>query len=236
MHNQDVSHLINEQLGNLYGFLNRRNRGDSPLRHNRYIDDLADELQMRRTAVFCTVTTSTFCCTQRACNNLVHELADRNDFLDELQLWEPSVFSTTGRRPPCQWTATAKSRWSADRRNHGDLPLRHDRDKTLSTHCSCVHLTLHNNGHVDNLQEQHLEHEGQHCGNLSLRHNWNVHHLDDELDLRHLQVFVRHGLLELKHDHKDVHKPAFPPRTSALTHPHHPGTHFGAPGRRPRRM
>ena len=61
MHNQDVGHIINEQLGNLHGFLNRRNSGDSPLRHNRDIDDLADELQMRRTAVFCTVTTSTCC-------------------------------------------------------------------------------------------------------------------------------------------------------------------------------
>ena len=36
-----------------------------------------------------------------------------------------------GHRPPCQWNATAKSRWSADRRNHGDLPLRHDRDVDL---------------------------------------------------------------------------------------------------------
>ena len=67
----------------------------------------------------------------------------------------------------------------------------------MSTYCGCTHQPLHNHGHVDNLQELHLEHEGQHCGNLSLRHNWNVHHLDDELDLRHLQVIIRHGLLEL---------------------------------------
>ena len=98
-----------------------------------------------------------------------------------------------------------------NRRNHGDLPLRHDRDlTTLSTNCSCTHLSLYSNGHVDNLQELHLEH----CGDMSLRHNWNVHHLDDELDLRHLQVLVRHGLLELKHDHRDVHKPPSSPNLS----------------------
>ena len=62
-------------------------------------------------------------------------------------------------------------------------------------------MSLHDNGHVDNLPEMHLEHSGY----LSLQHNWNVHHLDDELDLRHLQVFVRHELLELElRDHRDV--------------------------------
>ena len=41
-----------KQLGNLYGILNRRNHGNLPLRHNRDIDDLADELQVRRNRSF----------------------------------------------------------------------------------------------------------------------------------------------------------------------------------------
>ena len=91
---------------------------------------------------------------------------------------------------------------------------------TLSAYCNCGHLSLHNSGHVNNLQELHLERGNRHCGYLSLRNNWNVHHFDDEPDLRHLKVFVRHELLELElRDHRDVRQP--PPPASAPC----PGTH-----------
>ena len=41
-------------------------------------------------------------------------------------------------------------------------------------------------------------------------------HSDDELNLRHLQLLVRLGLLELEqHDHRDVHNDCLPPLTSA---------------------
>ena len=44
-----------------------------------------------------------------------------------------------------------------------------------------------------------------HCAYPSLRHNWNVQHSDDELDLRRLLVHVLLGLLELLvHEHKNI--------------------------------
>ena len=63
---------------------------------------------------------------------------------------------------------------------------------TLSTCCNCVHLLLHNNGHVNNLQDPHLERGNGHCGYLSLRHNWNVNHFDDELERPQARVAVLH--------------------------------------------
>ena len=153
-------------------------------------------------AVFCTVTTSTCCCTptgmQQPCPRtggsqrfsqrsatvgaacLLHNRhrrnlydlhnKDINHLVNDTATAESSmVFRTDGTMGICLCATTRML-------------------TTLSTNCSCTHLSLYSNGHVDNLQELHLEHEGQHCGYMSLRHNWNVHHLDDELDLRHLQV------------------------------------------------
>ena len=50
---------------------------------------------------------------------------------------------------------------------------------TLSTHCSCAVVAQQRA--CRQLPELHLEYEGQYCGYLSLRHNWNVLHSDDEL-------------------------------------------------------
>ena len=93
--------------------------------------------------------------------------------------------------------ATAKSLWSSETDRTMGICLN---ATTLSTHFS---KDVHNNGHVDNLQELRLEHERQHCAYLSLRRNWNVLHSDDELNLRHLHLLVRLGLQELKHVHND---------------------------------
>ena len=232
----------------------RKPRRKPPLhRHNCHkrklstgtVRTLSMNCKCGKSAVFCTVTTSTCCCTptgmQQPCPRtggsqrfsqrsatvgaacLLHNWHRRNLYdlhnkdIDHLvnELQQRNLYGLQNRR------------------KNGDLALRHDRDlTTLSTNCSCTHLSLYSNGHVDNLQELHLEH----CGDLSLQHNWNVHHIDGGLDLRHLQVFVRHELLEFeKHDHRHVHNECRPPLTSApLSNPHHPGTHFGAPGRRPR--
>ena len=74
--------------------------------------------------------------------------------------------------------------------------------------------------------------------NCTWRENWNVLHSDDKLNLRHLQLHVRPGLLELKkRDHRDVHTNRLPPPhlsplpTGTIQEPT-----LGAPGRRPGQM
>ena len=226
-------------------------RKPTPHRHKRKLSTgtvrtLSMNCKCGTSAIFCTVTTSTCCCTptgmQQPCPRtggsqrfsqrsatvgaacLLHNWHRRN--LYDLHKDIDHLVNELQQR---------NLNGLQNRRNHGDLPLRHGRDlTTLSTNCSCTHLSWYSNGHVDNLQGLHLEH----CWDLSLQHNWNVDHLDDELDLRHLQVFVRHELLEPElRDHRDVHNDRRPPLTSApLSNPHHPGTHFGAPRRRPRLM
>ena len=113
-----------------------------------------------------------------------------------------------GRRGPCRWTASAEPlQFSALSRQ--TPVVAHQRacqrpcprtgrtmsttcttgtSTTLSAYCNSGHMSLHNSGHVNNLQELHLEREGLHCGYLSLRHNWNVQHSEEELSLRHLQL------------------------------------------------
>ena len=62
--------------------------------------------------------------------------------------------------------------------------------------------------------ELHLEHEGQHCGYLSLRQNWNVQHSREELSLKHLQLEPL-GLLELVVvGHRDVHNRGSAPQNA----------------------
>ena len=86
-------------------------------------------------------------------------------------------------------------------------------------HCHDKHLSLHTNGHVNNLQELHLEREGLHCGYLSLRHNWNVQHSEEELSLRHLQLEPL-GLLELVVvEHRDVHNRGSAPQNESAELP-----------------
>ena len=112
-------------------------------------------------------------------SDLVDELADRNDFLNDCN-WH--------RRKTCTICTTRTTTLSMDCKLRNLDGLQTDGTMgiclcattgkaTLSTRCSCVHQSLHDNGHVDDLQELHLEH----CGCLSLRRNWNVQHSDDEL-------------------------------------------------------
>ena len=103
----------------------------------------------------------------------------------------------------CRCTKTGMSTSSSKnwtRRRPAQQGHRPPCQRTATAHCRCT-----KNGDVNNLEELHLEREGLHCGYLSQRHDWNVRH-SDELDLRHLQVLVRHGLQELElYDHRDVH-------------------------------
>ena len=98
-----------------------------------------------------------------------------------------------GQRPPCPWTATAKSRWSADRRNHGDLPLRHDRDAKVDRNGLLNKLQLWD---LNDLHDQHLR-------NLHDPHTRDKDHLVNGLQLRNLHGQLdgrHHGDLLLQHD------------------------------------
>ena len=71
---------------------------------------------------WCTVTTTTFCCTPRACNNLVQELAWIAPIFPTSCNWTPPQPAPEkpvrpaqqGHREPCQHTATGESVWSAE--------------------------------------------------------------------------------------------------------------------------
>ena len=57
----------------------------------------------------------------------------------------------------------------------------------------------------------------RHCAYLSLWHNWNVQHSDDELNLRDLHIHVPLGLLELElHVHREVTHAQESPRSLFL--------------------
>ena len=158
-----------------------------------------------------------------------------------------TVTTNTCRCTPTGVSTTLSKNWTC----HVD-DLHNGTSTTLSAYCNCGHLSLHNSGHVNNLQELHLEREGLHCGYLSLRHNWNVQHSEEELSLRHLQLEPL-GLLELVVvEHRDVHNRGsaqqnavepvlgenedLHPLRRLPPQPPCPGTHFGAPGRRARQM
>ena len=85
---------------------------------NRDGDNLVDELHVRNLGSFLHCHDKHLLLhTNGHVNNLVHEQADRNVFLNELQLWEPTVFSTTGTGETCT-TCTTRTL------------------TTLSTHCN----------------------------------------------------------------------------------------------------
>ena len=85
---------------------------------NRDGDNLVDELHVRNLGSFLHCHDKHLLLhTNGRVNNLVQERADRNDFLNDLQLWEPTVFSTTGTGETCM-TCTTRTL------------------TTLSTHCN----------------------------------------------------------------------------------------------------
>ena len=58
-----------------------------------------------------------------------------------------------------------------------------------------------------------------HCGYTSLEHNGKVHHSVDELELGHLHVLIRHGLLELvADDNRDIHNQEIHPPPPPQVH------------------
>ena len=46
--NRDVAHRVEEQQRSFYGLLNSQDRGNRPLHHDREIDDVEDEQQLRK--------------------------------------------------------------------------------------------------------------------------------------------------------------------------------------------
>ena len=47
LHIRDIKHLVHVQLESYYGLLNSEDHGKRPLRHDKDVDDLEDELQLR---------------------------------------------------------------------------------------------------------------------------------------------------------------------------------------------
>ena len=127
LHNRGIDHQEKTAQGSLYGLPNRENHGNRPQHHDRDVDD------QRRTA------------TAAPAKLVVHINGHVNDETGTATVENHSflhVWTTTqeaarpaqqGRRSLCPAT-----RESLGHKDHGDLPLRNDKNTTTMMNCNCL--------------------------------------------------------------------------------------------------
>ena len=100
-----IDHLVHEQLGNLPGHPNRLDHENRLLHHDRDVDDLVDELKLRKILSFQHPEPKSTChCTPTGMSATL-STQEREEFHNELQLCDLDCLLTACTRETC-WTCT----------------------------------------------------------------------------------------------------------------------------------